>query len=78
MGSQKASAISYVLRGPVLKRNLIIAVVVGTLLSLANQFEALLSGPWTLGLAVKILINFVIPFVVASVSSAINREKHSP
>lgn len=78
MGGQEASAISYVLRGRVLRRNLVIAVAVGILLSLTNQLGVILSERWTLRLAVKILINFVIPFVVASVSSAINREKHSP
>lgn len=67
------SALSYVLRGRVLRRNLVIALVVGCVLSLANQLDVVLTSPFTLKLGMKILFNFLVPFVVASVSSAMNR-----
>lgn len=67
------SALSYVLRGPVLRRNLLVALVVGCVLSLANQMDVLLNQPFTTRLGLKLLFNFLVPFIVSSVSSAINR-----
>lgn len=68
------SALSYVLRGRVLKRNALIALVVGCLLSLINQLDILISDLLTVLLATKLLLNFLVPFVVSSLSGAINRE----
>ncbi len=68
------SALSYVLRGRVLKRNILIALVVGCLLSLINQSDILISNPFTVRLGTKLFLNFLVPFVVSSLSSAINRE----
>ena len=62
-----------VLRGRVLKRNLLIASVVGCVLSLANQLDVLMRGPFTPRLFAKILANFLVPFVVSTVSAAISR-----
>ena len=70
---QQVGAISYICSWKVMQRSLTIAAVVGCLLSLINQWEALLSGPYTARLALKILMNFCIPFVVSSVSAAANR-----
>ncbi len=68
------SELSYVLRGRVLKRNALIALVVGCLLSLINQLDILISDTFTVLLGTKLLLNFLVPFVVSSLSSAINRE----
>ena len=67
-------ALSYVLGGRVLKRNILIALVVGCLLSLINQVDILFSDPFTVLLATKLFLNFLVPFVVSFLSSAINRE----
>ncbi len=69
------SALPYVLRGRVLKRNILIALVVGCLLSLINQSDILISNPFTVLLGTKLLLNFLVPFVVSSLSSATNRGK---
>ena len=67
-------ALSYVLRGRVLKRNALIALVVSCLLSLINQLDILISDPFTVLLETKLFLNFLVPFMVSSLPSAINRE----
>ena len=62
----------YVLTGEVLKRNGLLAIVVGCLLTLTNQLDVLLTQPFTPLLAMKIFFNFLIPFVVSSAGAAIN------
>jgi putative flippase GtrA len=71
---KKRDTLAYSFRGRVLKRNLIIALVVGIVLSVANQFDVLLTQPWTPRLGVKIFFNFLIPFVVSSASAWVNRQ----
>ncbi len=71
--SEAVGVVRYVLRGRILKRNLLIALIVGTLLTVANQFDVILRGPIHAGLLVKIGLNFAIPFVVSSVSANANR-----
>jgi hypothetical protein len=66
-------AIRYVLKSPVLKRNLTLAIIVGLLLSFANQLDVVLSQPFTFKIGLKMLFNFVIPFTVSSISAALNR-----
>lgn len=68
-----SSALAYIYCRRVLGRNLLIALIVGSLLSLANQFDVILSSPWTTLLGLKIALNFLIPFAVASVSAWLNR-----
>lgn len=67
------NALRYIFQRRVLKRNLLVALVVGCLLTVANQFDVIWSEPFTLRLGVKIFFNFLIPFIVSSVSAAINR-----
>ena len=64
----------YVLCWKVAKRSLAIALVVGCALSVANQFDVILREPLTAPLAFKIILNFIIPFIVASVSAWANRQ----
>jgi hypothetical protein len=52
---------------------LTIAVVVGALLSVANQWDVLLRDPIGVGIGIKLFLNFLIPFTVASVSALLNR-----
>lgn len=51
----------------------LIALMVGFLLTLANQFDVLWSEPITPRLMAKVILNFLIPFVVSSTSAAMNR-----
>lgn len=44
-----------------------VALVVGTLLSIVNQGSVLLAGEATTSTAIRIAINYLIPFVVASI-----------
>ncbi len=67
------SAIGYVLGPRVFKRNLVIALIVGSLLTVANHFDVILRGSIPASLMVKICLNFAIPFVVSSVSAYGNR-----
>ncbi len=67
------SFIGYVLGPRVLKKNLVIALMVGSLLTVANQYDVISRGPIPATLLVKICFNFVIPFVVSSVSAYANR-----
>jgi hypothetical protein len=65
---------AYIFSWPVLKKNLVIALLVGILLSLANQLDVLLREPWTPRLGLKIFFNFLIPFGVSSASAWVNRQ----
>ena len=69
----RTSALQFVFSPTVCKRSLTISVVVGTLLSVANQWDVLLRDPIGVGIGIKIFLNFLIPFTVASVSALLNR-----
>lgn len=66
-------ALRFLCRGPVIRRNLTIALVVGAILSVVNQMDVILSGNFSATVLLKILFNFLVPFTVASVSSVVNR-----
>jgi hypothetical protein len=68
------STLRFVFTGRVLGRNLLIALIVCCVLSLANQFDVILNGPFQFRLGLKLLCNFLIPFAVSSISAVINRE----
>ena len=68
-----AGFLSYVFGRRVLKRSLTIALVVGCVLTVANQLDVILTQPWTLRLGIKIGFNFLVPFIVASASAWYNR-----
>jgi hypothetical protein len=65
--------LAYAFSWPVAKKSLVIAGVVGCLLSIANQGDVLLTQPFTTRLAVKLFLNFLIPFSVSTVSAVLNR-----
>lgn len=70
-------AFQYILRKDVLRRCSLIAIIVGCVLTIANQYDSLLEGAFTLKLAAKIAVNFLVPFVVSSTSAAVNRPDKS-
>jgi len=69
------SALRFVTRRPVLRRNLLVALVVGSILSLVNQVDLVLRGELTLGLLVKVAFNYLVPFIVASIGAALSRSE---
>ena len=55
-----------------LRRSLLIAVLVGTILVTINQADLLLSGQWRASLIWKAPLTYLVPFVVATWSALIN------
>ena len=51
---------------PMLRRSAIVAVVVGTILTLLNQGDGLLAGNWNNALYWKIPLTYCVPFLVAT------------
>jgi hypothetical protein len=70
----RSGSISYIFSPEVFRRNCVLAVVVGCLLTIANQLDVLLAQPLSFRLGTKILFNFLIPFAVSSTSALINRK----
>ena len=58
--------------GPMLKRSIIAALVVGTILTLLNQGDVLLSGIWNNALYWKIPLTYCVPFMVATYGALSN------
>lgn len=56
-----------ILRPPLVRKNLIVAAVVGTVLTAINQFEGVFLGE-EISL-VKLLLTYCVPFLVASYGS---------
>ena len=56
-------------RPRVVRRCSLIAVAVGTLLTLVNQFDVLASGRLDLPLIGKIVANYLIPFAVSNLGA---------
>ena len=51
---------------PMLRRSAIVAVIVGTILTLLNQGDGLFSGNWNNALYWKIPLTYCVPFLVAT------------
>ncbi len=54
------------LHPPMLRRSLIVALIVGTILTLLNQGDNLFSGNWSNALYWKIPLTYCVPFLVAT------------
>jgi hypothetical protein len=67
------SALRYIFTIQVIRRNVLIALVVGCVLTAANHWDALVREPPNAKLGAKIFANFLIPLIVSSVSAALNR-----
>lgn len=63
------------LHGPMLKRSGIAALVVGTVLTLLNQGDLILSGQWNSAFYWKIPLTYCVPFVVASYGALMNSRR---
>ncbi len=57
---------------PMLKRSFIAALVVGTILTLLNQGDVLVSGSWNNALYWKIPLTYCVPFLVATYGALSN------
>ncbi|MYC28564.1 MAG: hypothetical protein F4X65_00525 [Chloroflexi bacterium] len=63
------------LHRPMLKRSGIAALVVGTVLTLLNQGDLILSGQWNNAFYWKIPLTYCVPFVVASYGALMNNRR---
>lgn len=72
-GGSVSHAFRYVFSPAVSRRNCLLAAIVGCLLTLVNQMDVLLAQPLSFRLGAKIVLNFLIPFVVSSASAMLNR-----
>lgn len=52
---------------PHLKRSLATAAIVGTVLFTINQLDVVLADGWTLRVAIKVGLTYLVPFCVANV-----------
>ena len=66
LGSERRSLRCALRYRPMLKRSLLTALVVGTVLVAINQGGILLSGAWPASLAWQIPLTYVVPFCVAT------------
>ena len=71
--AEREIALRFLCCGPEMRRNLTIALVVGSMLSVANQLDVILSGNLSGVVLLKILFNFLVPSPVTSVSCVVNR-----
>ena len=60
---------------PMLRRSLIVAVVVGTILTLLNQGDILFSGSWNSALYWKVPLTYCVPFSVATYGALTNSRR---
>ena len=60
---------------PMLKRSLLAALVVGTVLTALNQGDILLSGQWNVAFYWKIPLTFCVPLIVATYGALTNSSK---
>ncbi len=60
---------------PMLKRSLIVAAVVGTILTLLNQGDVFFSGSWNSALYWKVPITYCVPFCVATYGALSNSRR---
>ena len=57
---------------PLLKRSILIGLIVGTLLTLLNQGNIILSGSWEPDLYWKVPLTYCVPFLVATCGALTN------
>ena len=60
---------------PMLKRSAVAALVVGTILTLLNQGDLLLSLQWSAALYWKIPLTYCVPFIVATYGALTNNRR---
>ncbi len=67
--STEPSALRLAFTGPVVKRGLLFAVVVGPILVAINHGDSLLAGQLDARRSLKIGLTFLVPYLVSTVSS---------
>jgi len=60
---------------PMVRRSIIVAVVVGTILTLLNQGDVLLAGHWNDAMYWKVPLTYCVPFLVASYGALTNSRR---
>ncbi len=73
-----AAAIAYCLRPAHLRRTAMVALVVGTILTLVNQSDTVFAGAMSLAFAAKVGANYVIPFIVSNLGLLSGRPTPAP
>ncbi len=63
------------LHWPLLKRSFIASLVVGTILTLLNQGDVLLTGQWSSAFYWKIPLTYCVPFLVATYGALVNSRR---
>ena len=64
--------------GPMLARSLVIAIIVGTVLTAINQGNIILGGEFPAALAWKIPLTYSVPFCVATMGAILNARVEEP
>lgn len=67
--------LSHAFTRPVLIRNGFIALAVGTVLVTANLSGRIAEEGWTSALLLQAAFNYLVPFIVSTLSAAANRPK---
>ena len=66
------------LQPPLIRRSLIIAIIVGTILTMINQGNLIVQGDVSVALAWKVPLTFAVPYCVATTGAILNvRSKRS-
>ncbi len=64
--------------GPLVRRSLVIAVIVGTILTAINQGNVIVGGEFPAALAWKVPLTYAVPYCVATTGAILNaRAKQS-
>ena len=61
--------------GPLVRRSLIVAVIVGTILTAINQGNVILGGDFPLSLYWKIQLTYAVPYCVATTGALLNARR---
>lgn len=73
----KPGWLAVILRPAHLRSTGLTAVLVGSWLTAVNQWEPLAAGALTVGLCLKVLLNYLTPFVVANIGLLSRRQGRS-
>ena len=65
--SSAKDALERTFAGPSVRRSLLVALIIGTILNLINQGPEILSGQWPVWW--KLILTYFVPFAVASYGS---------
>lgn len=73
-----SDALRYCMQRQHLRRTLVIALVVGTVLTAVNQLDVILRGDATSSILFKVAANFLVPFVVSNLGLLSGRPGPEP